>query len=64
MIQTFIVQFKIHDMAGADPGFVVRRGIWGPLKGPQWVQGRVLVGSPGGEAPWKLWRFEELQTFI
>jgi hypothetical protein len=24
MIQTFIVQFKIHDMAGADPGFVVR----------------------------------------
>ena len=40
--------------AGADPGFVVRggvsrRGVWGPR--PQWFQGRILVGSPGGEAP-------------
>ena len=52
--------------AGADPGFVVRgrgreeaRGL-----GTQRVEGRALVGGPGGEAPSKLWGFEELQTFI
>jgi hypothetical protein len=54
-------------LSGADPGFVVRggvgrRGVWGPR--PQRVQGRALVGGPGDEAPWKLWGFEELQTFI
>ena len=55
--------------SGADPGFVVRggvsgRGVWGPLLGPQRVEGRALVRGPGGQAPRKLWEFEELQTFI
>ena len=45
-------------------GGVSRRGVWGPLLGPQRVEGRALVGGPGGEAPRKLWGFEELQTFI
>ena len=27
-----------------------RQGVWGRL-GPQWVQGKALVGGPGGEAP-------------
>jgi hypothetical protein len=31
-------------------GGVSRRGIWGPL-GPQLVQGRTLVGGPGGQSP-------------
>ena len=45
-------------LPGADPGFVVRggggvsrRGVWGPLKGPQLIQGRTLVGGPGGLSP-------------
>ena len=25
-----------------------RRGVWGPLLGPQWVEGRALVGGSGG----------------
>jgi hypothetical protein len=42
--------------SGADPGFVVRggvsrRGVWGPLLGPQRVEGRALVGGPGGRSP-------------
>jgi hypothetical protein len=45
---------KAVPISGADPGFVVRggvsrRGVWGPR--PHWVQGRALVGGPGGEAP-------------
>ena len=67
-----IVHKQDHDIyiyiSGADPGFVVRggvsrRGVWGPLLDPQRVEGRALVGGPG-EAPRKLWGFEELQTFI
>ena len=60
--------------SGADPdmwlgGGVSRRVVCGPLLGPQRVEDRVLVGGPGGggkagEAPRKLWGFEELQTFI
>ena len=46
-------------ISGADPGFVVGGG-----GRPQRVQGRALVGGLGGEAPGKLWGFEELQTFI
>ena len=43
-------------LPGADPGFVVRggvsrRGVWGPLKVPQLIQGRTLVGGPGGLSP-------------
>ena len=48
---------------------VCRRVVWGPLLGPQRVEGRALVGAQGGagkarKAPRKLWGFEELQTFI
>ena len=35
-------------ISGADPGFVGRRGVWGPLLCPQRVEGRALVGGPGG----------------
>ena len=43
-------------LPGADPGFVVtggvsRRGICGPLLGPQRVEGRALVGGPVGLSP-------------
>ena len=58
--------------SGAGPGFVVRgggggggvsmRGVCGPR--PQRVQGRALVGGPGGEAGREALGFEELQTFI
>jgi hypothetical protein len=57
-------------LPGADPGFgirggVSRRGFWGPLKVPQRVQDRALVGVPWGRnpPPPKLWGFEELHTF-
>ena len=45
----------ISILSGADPGFVVRggvsrRGVWGPLLGPQRVEGRSLVGGPGGRS--------------
>ena len=53
--------FMIHAnivIPGADPGFVVRggggvsrRGVWGPLLGPQRVEGRALIGVPGGRSP-------------
>jgi hypothetical protein len=61
--QIMRVIHKICTNSGVDPGFVVGGGgVWGPR--PQRVQGRALVGGPGGEAPRKLWGFEELQTFI
>ena len=53
------IQGRIQDLWLG--GGVSRRGVWGPLKvSAQRVQGRVLVGGPGG----KLWGFEELPTFI
>ena len=30
---------------------VSRRGVWGPLLGPQRVEGGALVGGPGGPSP-------------
>jgi hypothetical protein len=32
-------------------GGVSRRGIWGPLLGPQRVESGALVGGPGGQSP-------------
>ena len=31
----------------------------GVVRGPQWVQGKALVGGPGGEAPRKLRDFRK-----
>ena len=42
---------------------VSRQGIWGPHKVPA-GPGQSPGKGPGGEAPGKLWGFEELQTFI
>ena len=28
-----------------------RPGVWGPPKGPQWVQGNALVGAQGAKPP-------------
>ena len=33
---------------------VMRQGSRGPRQAPLRVQGRAVVGDPGGEAPWKL----------
>ena len=33
---------------------VMRQGSRGPHQAPLQVQGRALVGDPGGKAPWKL----------
>ena len=41
------IQGRIQDLWLG--GGVSRRGVWGPR--PQRVQGRALVGDPGGEAP-------------
>ena len=41
------IQGRIQDL-GLGGGGVSRRGVWGPR--PQRVQGRALVGDPGGEA--------------
>ena len=46
----------LFSLAGADPGFCVRgdesrRGVWGPFKVSSGVQGRALVGGPGGAKP-------------
>ena len=65
-----LMWLKKLSLPGADPGFgiregVSRRGVWGPLKVPQRIQDRALVGGQGGETPPpKLWGFEELHTFI
>jgi hypothetical protein len=53
-VKAEICLMKAVPISGADPGFVVRggvsrRGVWGPR--PHWVQGRALVGGPGGDAP-------------
>lgn len=31
----------------------IRWGVLGPLKVPQWVQAKALVGDQGGEDPWQ-----------
>jgi hypothetical protein len=54
----------IEGKPGAVPRFVSRRGVWGPLKIPTGPGQSPVRGPRGGEAPHKLWGFEELQTFI
>jgi hypothetical protein len=58
------MQGRIQDL-GLGGGAWVWEGSGGPLKVPQRVQDRALVGGPGGRNPPKLWGFEELQcTYI
>ena len=55
------MQGRIQDLwlGGVGVGREEARGL-----GNQRVEGRALIGGPGGEALRKLWGFEELQTFI
>ena len=46
-------QVRIQELwlGGGVDFFSPRHGVWGPPKGPQWVQSNALVGAQGAKPP-------------
>ena len=41
---------------------IISARVQGAAQGPQWVQGKALVGGPGGKAPGSSWILPDLHT--